>query len=1077
MVGAICSNDTVPVTYRLDRAERPHVAGPELDASQRAVVEHGGGPLLVLAGPGTGKTTTLVEAVVDRVEKRGLSPDQVLVLTFSRKAADELRSRITARLGRTTSTPISSTFHAFCYGLVRQFQPDAAYQTPLRLLSAPEQDVRLAELLAHSAESRRAQWPASVEAALPTRGFARETHAVLARARELGLDPDDLERIGRDHGVPEWVAAGQFMEEYLSVLDQQQVLDYAEVIHRAVLTAEQPETIDQLRRQFRAVFVDEYQDTDKSQVRLLRALAGDGRDIVAVGDPDQSIYAFRGADVRGILEFPTQFRRADGSAAPVVALGTTRRFGARLLTASRRIANGIGVSGSIPLDAFQTFRNPVAAPNAYGDGRADVFTFSSSGAETDHIADLLRRAHLEDGIAWSDMAVLVRSGVTSIAGLRRALVGAGVPVEVAGDEVPLRSEPAVQPLLTALRAVADPGSLTPEVAHRLVMSPLCNLDAAQVRKLGRELRRRDREQHTGRRSPYASDELVRRALLDPELLDGVAHAWAARIRTLAGLLTRATVVLGDGDATEQALWVLWSGTSWPYRLRRAVEAGGVAARTAHRDLDAVCELFEVAARTEEQRDHTAALVFLDEVQAQQIPADTLAERGVRGDAVRLLTAHRSKGLEWRLVVVAGVQEGSWPDLRRRGTLLQADRLGADGVVPPRATKAMMAEERRLFYVAVSRARQRLVVTAVASPEADGDQPSRLIDELGLRPQPRPGRPGRTLSLPGLVSELRQVTADPAVREPLRRAAAARLARLADTQVAGEPVAPAADPAAWWGLRDRTVSDTPVRPADEPLRISASTLAGVLQCPLQWFLSREAAGESGRTTRLGFGSVIHVLADHMSKGEEVDEQRLLALLDSVWDQLHFESPWIAAREHSAAQQAIRRFVAWADGRADRVYLGSEEGFTVTVALDDGDAVSLRGTVDRIERDSDGSIRVIDFKTGSTKPTGPSLPNDPQLGLYQLAVDEGGLEALCGTGAVSGGAELVQLRFDDAGLPKVQGQAPQLPDDQGRKPVEVQLTTAAKTVRSEQFDATVNPHCGRCAFAAMCPTQQRGGPVLS
>ena len=123
------------------------------------------------------------------------------------------------------------------------------------------------------------------------------------------------------------------------------------------------------------------------------------------------------------------------------------------------------------------------------------------------------------------------------------------------------------------------------------------------------------------------------------------------------------------------LWILWSRTAWPQRLRRAVDAGGGAARRAHRDLDSVCALFDVAARAEEQRDHVGVRAFLATLVAQQIPADTLAERGARGAAVRLLTAHRAKGLEWRLVVVAHVQQEGWPDLRRRSTLLQADRIG------------------------------------------------------------------------------------------------------------------------------------------------------------------------------------------------------------------------------------------------------------------------------------------------------------------------------------------------------------------------------------------------------------------
>lgn len=125
------------VTYRLERAERAVADAPVLDVDQRAVVDHPGGPLLVLAGPGTGKTTTLVEAVVDRIEGRGLDPSQILVLTFSRKAAEELRDTITARLRRTTSVPMSSTFHSFCYALLRSSQSPELYATPLRLLSSP----------------------------------------------------------------------------------------------------------------------------------------------------------------------------------------------------------------------------------------------------------------------------------------------------------------------------------------------------------------------------------------------------------------------------------------------------------------------------------------------------------------------------------------------------------------------------------------------------------------------------------------------------------------------------------------------------------------------------------------------------------------------------------------------------------------------------------------------------------------------------------------------------------------------------------------------------------------------------
>ncbi len=292
---------------------------PPLDAAQRPVVEHGSGPLLVLAGPGTGKTTTLVESVAARIA-RGGDPERILVLTFSRKAAVELRDRMALRIGAARA-PQATTFHSFCYALVRAHQDSDLFVEPLRLLSGPEQDVTVRELLAGQVDLERlglshVRWPDDLRACLTTRGFADEVRAVLARSRELGLDPDALDAFARRIGRPDWRAASAFLAEYLDVLDLQGVIDYAELVHRAVLLARRPETAGQLAGRYDAVYVDEYQDTDPAQVRLLHALASGGRTLVAFGDPDQSIYAFRGADVGGILEFPHAFPRADGRPPP-----------------------------------------------------------------------------------------------------------------------------------------------------------------------------------------------------------------------------------------------------------------------------------------------------------------------------------------------------------------------------------------------------------------------------------------------------------------------------------------------------------------------------------------------------------------------------------------------------------------------------------------------------------------------------------------------------------------------------------------------------------------------------------------
>ncbi len=837
--------------YRLVRSPLATPAPPVLDPYQQAVAEHAGGPLLVLAGPGTGKTTTLVEAVARRVE-RGTDPERILVLTFSRKAAMELRDRMAVRLA---AAPQATTFHSFCYALLRSHQEPERYAEPLRLLSGPEQDVMVRELLAGGAEDAAAgigkiRWPLDLRACLTTRGFADEVRAVLARSRELGLGEAELARFAAGVARPDWAAAAHFLADYLDVLDLRGVLDYAELVHRAVLLAERPEV--DLAARYDVVFVDEYQDTDPAQVRLLRQLAGDGRDLVAVGDPDQSIYAFRGADINGILDFPQEFPQRDGRPAEVKVLRVSRRSAPVLLAASRELARRMPM-GRLPAEKLAQHRallpGRAGTDGTVEPGRVEVYTYPTPGAELESVADLLRRAHLEDGVPWGEMAVLVRAGARAIPGVRRALSSAGVPLEIDGDDLPLREEPAVVPLLLALRVCAEGAArekssgptsgteaaegtegadtadpLTAELAHTLLTGPLAALDGADLRRLGRALReeeraalraavqgepgepredaepREDGEQEGEPEAPQprvrtivrSAEELIREALAQPERLVLLDTAPARRARELGTLLRKVRDLLIGGGTAEEALWQLWDGSPrWRERLERAALRGGPAGRNADRDLDALCALFETAARAEDQvTGHRGALDLLEELAAQDIAADTLTVRTARREAVRLMTAHRSKGLEWRLVVVAGVQEGLWPDLRRRGSLLEADRIGRDGLAEPLTPGALLAEERRLFYVAATRAKERLIVTAVKAPAEDGDEPSRFLRELYREELDLPPASGRGAPIPERCCAAPRRS--PSRTSPTARAARSRSPRWSPS-CARSPSTPAARP--------------------------------------------------------------------------------------------------------------------------------------------------------------------------------------------------------------------------------------------------------------------------------------------
>ncbi|MEU0068389.1 ATP-dependent DNA helicase [Streptomyces sp. NPDC006332] len=1095
--------------YRLVRTPPARVDPPRLDAAQRSVVDHRTGPLLVLAGPGTGKTTTLVESVAARIA-RGGDPARILVLTFSRKAAVELRDRMALRIGAARA-PQATTFHSFCYALVRAHQDTDLFVEPLRLLSGPEQDVAVRELLAGQPDLERlglahVRWPDELRACLTTRGFADEVRAVLARTRELGLDPGALDAFARRIGRPDWRAAAAFLAEYLDVLDLQGVLDYAELVHRAVLLARRPEVAARLAAQYDAVLVDEYQDTDPAQVRLLHALAGGGRTLVAFGDPDQSIYAFRGADVNGILEFPRDFPRADGRPAPVEVLRTSRRSGATLLAATRLLTQRMPLT-RLPADKARAHRE--LTPVREG-GTVEVHTYPTPGTELDNVADILRRAHLEDGVPWSEMAVLVRAGARTLPTVRRALTAAGVPLDIDGDDLPLRHEPAVAPLLTALRAVAtveaartpatgensgaplsaEPGAepksdacwLDTETALSLLTSPLASMDAADLRRLGRALR--DEERAAGNALPPPSDDLLARALAEPERLAVHDPAYARGAQRLGALLRKARERLAGGGTAEEALWDLWEGTPWPTRLERAARRGGAAGRNADRDLDAVCALFATAARAEERTGGRGTLNFLEEIDAEDIAADTLTRRAVRPDAVRLMTAHRSKGLEWRLVVVAGVQEGLWPDLRRRGSLLEADRIGRDGLAEPLTPGALLAEERRLFYVAATRARERLVVTAVKAPADDGDQPSRFLTELGVEPRDVTGRPRRPLSVAALVAELRATTVDPRVSETLRQAAARRLARLAAlSDEDGRPLVPSAHPYRWWGMFEPTESKVPLRNRDQPVVLSGSALDQLANtCALQWFLGREVKADAPATAAQGFGNVVHVLADEVASGRTpADLSVLMERLDSVWNALAFDAPWKSAQEKDNARVALERFLRWhVMDRTGRTPVASEHDFDVTLEAGDYE-VRIRGQLDRVEADGDGRAYVVDFKTGKHTPSAKEVERHPQLAVYQLAVREGAVdEAFDGRRPEAGGAELVQLRQAAAqrdggeALPKVQAQEP-LEGAAGEWVGDL-LATAAGKVLDERFTPSTGQHCTHCAFRASCSARPEGRHVV-
>ncbi len=1111
--------------YRLVRRPASAVRTPVLDAAQQAVVAHACGPLLVVAGPGTGKTTTLVEAVVARIAA-GADPERVLVLTFSRKAAAELRERVTGRLGRTLREPLARTFHSYAFGLLRREAVLQGEPVP-RLLSGPEQDVVIRELLRGevAGDAPASGWPEAVRAGLLTRGFAQELRDLLMRAGERGIDARGLDRLGRRHDRPEWRAAARFLRQYaaVSALAEPAAFDPAELV-RVVLDRG---LVDAQRGAHDWVYVDEYQDCDPLQEELLRRLVPPGGNVVAVGDPNQSIYGFRGADPSCLSRFPEAFAGLDGAPTPVVRLQTSRRSAPRVVAAGEAVARRLrwvhaGIPSS-PRRRSDAAPGLVAAAVDGAPGSVDVLLAPSEAHEASLVAGVLRRAHVVDGIPWGAMAVLVRSA-GPLPALRRALLAAGVPMRSDAHDVPLAAQPGLRPLLDVLRVAVRPESLDEETAVALLTSPLGGLDPVALRRLRRELRHL--ELAGGGSAP--SSALVVSALLDPRLLVPVSDALGRPAQRVAELIARtAAAAARPGATVEAVLWELWQASGLGPRWQAASADGGVTGSMADRDLDAAMTLFDAAARFVDRLPRAGLEVFLEHVASQEIAGDSLAPRAPGDDTVQLLTAHAAKGLEWELVVVAGVQEGRWPDLRPRGSVLRSEQLvevaapGSRGAV---TIGRLLDEERRLFYVAMTRARSRLVVTAVTDPD-EGEQPSRFLadvpladdDDLAvaeaeggagdprvagttlgelrracalpvLLPRLRqvavdPAQPigtrtragalarqlgavARSLDLSSTVADLRAVVCDPAAVEQLRLAAATQLARLARAGV------PGADPDDWHGMSPLS-DDGPLHAPGDLVPVSPSRVDLFSTCRLRWLLESVGGADAG-TPSSNVGTLVHALAAAVRADEGKRPEALAELgreLERRWPELDLAPAWFSRQQRVRAEGMLRRFTEWG-GRQDRDLVGTEVEFSAELPAGPVTA-RIAGRVDRLERDIEGRAYVVDLKTGSSKPRDEELATHPQLAVYQLAAELGAFREHGAQG--SGGASLLQLgKAAGAGV-REQRQAP-LSEADNPEWARRLVAETAEGMAGAVFAARENAHCDRCPVRTSCPLQDEGGQVV-
>ncbi len=1031
-----------------------------LTDGQRAVVEQvaaDGPALCVVGGPASGKTTALVATVVAQV-KSGIPLSKLVILTGSRAQAQQLRARIIAALGTTQRGLQITTVHGWCLQLLQRFS-DPGLGMP-RLLSAPEQEYRVRELLAGRDQTA---WPPALIPALGTRGFARQIRAILARARQLGFGPGDLALAGQQAGRPEWVAAAGFFEEYLDVLDAEGVIDYTELVFRARLLLADPDLAAKLPHSATMIICDEFAELDRGMIHLLADANRAGTRVIAFADPDTVISQFRGADPRAVTDFAQRFD-LPGAPATLIQLDETPATDPQIVQSLNAVAARLPVHGL-------AHRQDLSVNQA---GAVRVEIVPDSGAEAARIAEILREAHLRGGAEWQQLAVICPAGADAVSALAGRLSAAGIPVQIAGDELALGNEPPVRQLLAVLQStalLADTGQLQPPTAERLLRTPLGGLDALGLRRLARQLRLRASLADPDAFLP-ASGSLIAAELVAPELIDDDKRADSTELDALISmrrLLTELAGLIKEDADIPALLWKAWSATSWPRRLQVEAVRGTESSVRAHRDLDAVVALFDLAGRQTGQHGSAGVRALLAEVQAQQIAADTARESDPRRDSVAIVTPYRAKGRQWDLVVLTGLQEGRWPRISEPGGLLRADLLGPDGFQPPETPAERMAAERRSFLLAASRARERLVAVAIADPGGEIEEPSRFISELGVdvverRPESLP------TTLEGLIALLRRRATDSSLSPALRQAAATELAWLADQRDdRGRALAPGADPHQWWGLRG--ITDTGRGPSvdKEPIRLSGSKVEAILACPRKWFLEGPAKGNAPKSVAMVLGTLVHELVAESALTRTPAETYSRRLAE-IWSQLPYEAAWYAQAQYEQAVEALRNYDIWASSSDHAALVGVELPFQLNLELA-GRTVVVDGTVDRLEVDSLNRLRVIDFKTDKQARSDAEVLEMDQLGIYQLAVREGAFDEATGGVRELGGAQVVYLKVPRRDGPAVRSQPPLEPS--GPTWVHEHLTRAAEIIATQDYYANVQPRCRSCEFRLGCPAQSAGG----
>ncbi|MFY9691910.1 MAG: ATP-dependent DNA helicase [Candidatus Acidiferrales bacterium] len=978
-------------------------SGFPLNPEQRAAVEHGDGPLLVMAGAGTGKTRVITERIATLLASNSdLSGENILGLTFTDKAAAEMKHRVLKAAGDRAEGVWLSTFHSFCLEkILREANPeiqpldDIDHRILLRRNMA-ELDLKIFRRLAEPAE------------------FLRDFQTFFSRCQDELVTPDDYQQ-HVDKQRREYEAQKSALEPDARAIAEEELAKQeelarvyrvserllrernlhtfgAQLLQAVELLQADAELLKRMRAQYRYILVDEFQDTNIAQLELLRLLAGGHRNIVAVGDHDQAIYRFRGASFGSFTIFLRKFCGASEPTAGLRANETLKKHFVSLSKNYRSTRRILRVAGEMILNNEPSPLLPpknLTTDNPEGE-KIRIVEFAAFGEEAHWVASEIERLH-DAGAHWKSFAVLYRKH-SHRALLVDVLRRRGIPFVIRKSTI--LANTLVRDLLAWLRLIALPADNV--ACARVLAAPYWELEP---RDLVRLAERADKQRPRGAlwdQVEAAKDEKPKLG----ELVETMHRLrQSARKKTAPELLNEliSTLELAPSETDRQ----------YVDRLAEFVK--------------------EWERKTEDKRlrDFIEYLGFFNELNG-----DICIEEEIADDAVQLMSVHAAKGLEFPHVFILRLSKHDFPSGVRRpvfefpAELMKEEQPQGD---------FQIQEERRLFYVAVTRAQQRLTLSTIVNKRK---KPSIFLEDFLKDPK---------------IQKMDTAQSTPRVVVP------------AEDEMPSELEVAAPDPAPLFrSLRENSKAYSRIAlwakafhpPRPEPLQLSASAIGTYETCPMKYLFRYSWGVRGGPNPQAQFGNMMHTtikefVAEVRKRGKSVPLEEIFAIFEREWTSAGFPDEYQESEYRKAGREQLEAFYrTYITAPADVLY--QEKPFELPLDHE----IVVTGRMDQVNRAGKGEVEIIDYKTGRVRDAKKAAA-DLQLGIYALAAREA--------------LDLEPTRLVFYNLVNNEAVATTR-DEKALAATKQKIAEVADLIRAHEFPAKPGFACGFCDYKTICPAHE-------